>query len=305
MVITDKSSGRSAEDIRSAAKSIEEVGVRIIPVSVGKEVDPKELKSASSDGTVISTSNKEDPKTIGDEIISKILEGQPLCFVVVGIHVMCTNYIQYSASYYLTCCVVCYTVLILPFVVSDKRPVPELELGFALAAASTNSHDIYELMKNAIKSIIDEYEIDRVRYGLIVFGDSASIKVNFQDSFTVEELKQFIGLTRAPRRGAALDKALEEAKKMFKAPGVRPYARKVLVVMTDKASGRGPSDIREASRQLKGDNVAVVAVAIGEESDPEELKIIEPSGPSIETDKDADPEDLGKEIMDAALKGKG
>lgn len=85
MVIADKSSEETNEDIRSAAKPLETIGIRIIAVAVGKEVDAAKLKSASSDGTVISSSSKDIPKKLGEEIMAKILEGQALCFVVVGI----------------------------------------------------------------------------------------------------------------------------------------------------------------------------------------------------------------------------
>lgn len=190
------------------------------------------------------------------------------------------------------------------FLVSDKPAVPALELGFAVSASSIDSDKTFKLMKDTIKATIDDYGIGRVRYGMIVFGDSASIKVNFRDAYEMNKLKTFIDVIVKEPSGAALDKALEKAKDMFTASGVRADARKVLVVITDKMSGRSPSNIRDAAKELKEEQVHIVAVSIGEESDEEELENTHPLEVISEKDKDADPEDVADAIMRVVLKGK-
>ena len=75
VVIADRTSGRSTEDIRSATRPLEETGIRVIAVSVGKEADPEKLKSASGDDSVISSAVSGNPKKLGEEIMGKILEG--------------------------------------------------------------------------------------------------------------------------------------------------------------------------------------------------------------------------------------
>ena len=185
---------------------------------------------------------------------------------------------------------------------SDRAAVPELELGFAIAADSSESDKTFTLMKDTVTSIIDKYGMGRVRYGLIVFGDSASIKANFRDGFQLEQLKTLIEISVKEPSGAALDKALEEAKKLFTGAGVRGDARKVLVVITDKASGRSPSDIRDAAGELEDEQVHIVGVSIGEESDEEELESMNPSV-VVSEKKDSYPEDVADSVMKAVLEG--
>ena len=187
---------------------------------------------------------------------------------------------------------------------SDRAAVPELELGFAIAADSSESDKTFTLMKDTVTSIIDKYGMGRVRYGLIVFGDSASIKANFRDGFQLEQLKTLIEISVKEPSGAALDKALEEAKKLFTGAGVRGDARKVLVVITDKASGRSPSDIRDAAGELEDEQVHTVGVCIGEEADKGELELIARLSSFCVKDKDLSVEDLSVAIVEAALKGR-
>ena len=75
VVITDRSSNKSSEDIRSALVPLETGGVVVIAVAVGKEVDSDKVKKIPTDGDVIDTDNKEDPDEVGEEIIKKIAKG--------------------------------------------------------------------------------------------------------------------------------------------------------------------------------------------------------------------------------------
>ena len=75
VVITDRSSNKSPEDIRSAVAPLETGGVLVIAVAVGKEVDSDKVKKIPTDGEVIDTDNKEDPDEVGEEIIKKVAKG--------------------------------------------------------------------------------------------------------------------------------------------------------------------------------------------------------------------------------------
>lgn len=75
VVITDRSSNKSPEDIRSALTPLETGGVVVIAVAVGKEVDSDKVKKIPTNGDVIDTDNKEDPDEVAEEIIKKIAKG--------------------------------------------------------------------------------------------------------------------------------------------------------------------------------------------------------------------------------------
>ena len=76
VIITDKSSEKSPQDIRAAVKSLETNGIRVIAVAVGTEVDSDKEKEKPTDGEVIKTDNKKDPGSVGQKIADKIAKGK-------------------------------------------------------------------------------------------------------------------------------------------------------------------------------------------------------------------------------------
>lgn len=75
VVITDRSSSKSPEDIRTAVARLETSGVLVIAVAVGKEVDSDKGEKIPTDGDVIDTDNKGDPDEVGEEIMKKVAKG--------------------------------------------------------------------------------------------------------------------------------------------------------------------------------------------------------------------------------------
>lgn len=117
--------------------------------------------------------------------------------------------------------------------------VPELDLVFAIAATSSDGEEIYKLMKSTIQSIITNYGVEKIQYGIIHYGDISSTQVKFGAKFpSLENFKSFIDSLPRYFGGRGVDKALVQADQLFKGAAVRPNAKKVLVVMTDNASGR-------------------------------------------------------------------
>jgi hypothetical protein len=120
-----------------------------------------------------------------------------------------------------------------------KPKIPELDLAFALTATSGDGEEMYKLMKSTIKSIITNYGDDKIQYGLIHYGEFAATKITFGDTFpSTDKLKAYIDALPRYTGGVAVNLALEHADRLFKSSKARPQAKKVLVVMTDNASGR-------------------------------------------------------------------
>ena len=158
-------------------------------------------------------------------------------------------------------------------------------------------------MKDTISAIIGEYGLEKIDYGLIVFGDTASIKIQFSDFSNMNDLLRYLSFIPKRRSGASLDEALREAESLFTASAVRPHAKKVLVVITDLASGKTSSQLNEAATPLQDKGIKVVAVAIGREADPKELEIITSIDKIIKEEKSVQPDDLKKAIMVKVLTG--
>ena len=82
VVITDKRSGASEDDIKKAAKPLQESGIVVIPVAIGNQVNAQELGSTTSDKkNVISVGVEEDPQNLMELIMAKINGMAQLDFV--------------------------------------------------------------------------------------------------------------------------------------------------------------------------------------------------------------------------------
>ena len=185
-------------------------------------------------------------------------------------------------------------------------PIPEVDLAIAISAASVKADDNFEKAKEVIKSIIDTYAMNKLRYGVIVFGSSASIKVSFGDDFpTDENLKNVITILSGSRERPALDDALKKGKELFDEAPERPNARKVLVVITDKKSTSKLDDLKDTAKMLQDDGIKVIPVAIGDEVDHVELEETTSDETNVvNVTTDVDVIVLKEKIMAKVFKGK-
>ena len=99
---------------------------------------------------------------------------------------------------------------------------------------------------------------------------------------------------------------LKEASRLFNAASkTRPNAKNVLVVITDKKSDSRGEDLKRESLALKKQDIKVIAVAFGEESDTDELDILLPEqGEVIVANSTDGAKKTSNEIMNNALEGK-
>ena len=104
---------------------------------------------------------------------------------------------------------------------------------------------------------------------------------------------------------AALDQVLTEASRLFKAAAKsRPNAKNVLVVITDQTSDSDGSDLKRETIVLDSQDIKVIAVALGEESDKDELDVLTPEqGEVIEANSTDGAKKTAEKIMKEALEG--
>ena len=101
-----------------------------------------------------------------------------------------------------------------------------MDLAFALSATSADANTNFKLMKDTIKAFADMYGMAKIHYAVIAYGQTPRRWFDFQSQPSdFEALKRTVD--GIPREGgiAALDKAVEEARKLFDES--RPQARKV------------------------------------------------------------------------------
>ena len=166
--------------------------------------------------------------------------------------------------------------------------------------------DNFEKAKEVIKSIIDTYAMNKLRYGVIVFGSSASIRVSFGDDYTTDaNLKDVITFLSGPNERPALGEALKKGKELFDEAPERPNARKVLVLITDMKSTSKLDDLKATAKMLEDDGIKVIPVAIGDDVDHLELdETTSDSKNVVNVTTDVDVIVLKEKIMSKVFKGK-
>lgn len=156
-----------------------------------------------------------------------------------------------------------------------------------------------------MKSIVNKYSPDKIRYSAIVFGDSQTSVVSFtKDPQDVKQLIRSVDRMPQPSGLPDLKELLEKAKDVFRNDSGRPKRNKVLVVLTDSESPTTSTDIKEASKVLWKDEITVIGVAVGPKTNIMKLEKMTPDKRSpLNASKYMDPNDLGDKIMKEVLKG--
>ena len=156
-------------------------------------------------------------------------------------------------------------------------------------------------MTDAIDSLLQKYDSSKIRYGLIVYDDDASVIVHLRNATYADQVREVLETIEEPSGGSALDKALEKAADMFADAGDRQDADRVLVVLTDKSSGLDEDLVSGTVMRLEQMVVKIIPVAVGDEVSPVEFVIVTNKGNIIESEKDKDPDELSEEIMERVI----
>lgn len=183
--------------------------------------------------------------------------------------------------------------------------VPLVDLGFALSASASDASKNFAKMKSVINSIIDQYSISRIKYGVVVYGNDAKTVFDFQQVFPKEgDLKKYLSAVTPAAGGSSLEKGLAKGEQLFSSGGARLNARKVLVVFTDKKSTGNEQMAQAETKRLRDQGIKVIAIALGSESDEAELKNVATDGRHvIRAKKTDDSDELAGEVMELAFKG--
>ena len=84
----------------------------------------------------------------------------------------------------------------------------------------------------------------------------------------------------------------------------RPKAKKVLVIISDKRAGSTDSEITNEVKPLHENDVIVIPVALGDEADERQLKLLTDDETTLVTAKTTDDTtDLKNKLMAAVFKG--
>lgn len=171
---------------------------------------------------------------------------------------------------------------------------------FAIAASSQSDWlENLKQIKETIHSVLETYSMDVIRGGVILFGKDTKA-IDIQQTLS-KDLQMAVNKLFPKVGDLDLDNALKESRRLFKNTG-RPNARKVLVVISDKASGSTYNDVKIEADLLKEEDIVLISVVIGQEADTKELIDFTPFNVT-KTTTEEDPKELAKKIIVLVLTG--
>lgn len=135
--------------------------------------------------------------------------------------------------------------------------VPEIDLAFAISTTATNAATTFARMRETVKSVIDMYGTEKIRYALLLFGSATSRSISFSEKYPEDDLKNILNVVRPVSGDPDLSQVLERARRLFQTAPPRPMAKKVLVVIIDKKSINRPDELKIASKPLHKDKIKV------------------------------------------------
>lgn len=157
------------------------------------------------------------------------------------------------------------------FSILDGYPEVDLLFAISLSAVNTNTQS---LMKDITKSVIKRFGIDRIRYGVILFGNSAVTKFDFGS--ILPDQTSILNAVKALQKvddstNPNLKTAMEAAKQLFENGPIRENVRRVLVILIDKDTSSSKAELETVKKSLQDQRVTIIPAAIGPNVDPEKL----------------------------------
>lgn len=182
-----------------------------------------------------------------------------------------------------------------------------MDIGFAISATENDASKTFDNIKETIKYIADTYGKAKLRYGLLVFGSTPAIAVNFADDFVeIDSFKSYLDVQVQRRSGSPdVEKAMVLSKEMFdRGAQSRPGVKQLLVVIMDGRALNRQDVLSKAVMPLEKDNIKVISVIVPPKADEKQLNQIASNKGNIVKQEDKDtPGSLGEKIIDKVIEG--
>lgn len=182
--------------------------------------------------------------------------------------------------------------------------IEDLDLAFVISAnAALDSAENFMKMKDIINWVLKKYGVGKIQYGVVVFGNTPTVKVRFTQPVNEEQLKNILLSTTQNSGGSNLERALEAVRNLFES-SPRPEAKRVLILVTDTQSDSNIEDVKSSAESLWESRIKVIPVAFGPEAQPGEIKVTTVDEDDlIDALNNNNTDGIAKEIIDKALAG--
>lgn len=177
--------------------------------------------------------------------------------------------------------------------------MPDIDLTFIINAVAAESDATYTYIQKVIQSIIQRYSYGRIYYSFIFYGSVPTTKYDFGNQFPNKDVLLRV-FSRLPKNdpGTSLDKALEEAKRIYQTNNVRSNSWKIVAILFDQRSGLTETVLKNVSSPLREIGVRIIPVGIGSDVSYREMETITAfEDHPLTVTRFRNPVETGEEIM--------
>ena len=157
----------------------------------------------------------------------------------------------------------------------------------------------FRAMINAISYIIGKYKISPsdTQVGVVVFGRSASSPIRLGSITDKQSLLDAVGRISFPGVGAGIDMGVKEAATMLRGARKDGVAQRLVIFIDGIPRIESFDDIKATVTGLRGEDVRVTAVGIGERVSPENIRSLSSDGKGVSVN---DAKDVAGGVKDLA-----
>lgn len=148
---------------------------------------------------------------------------------------------------------------------------PYADVIFILDGSESIRRSDFNITQHYVRREVEALNVfeNGANVAVIVYSDDVSDVIPFNSNMNVDQLESDIMKLKQPRLGTNTAAALQEAGRLYRDHG-RPDATKIVVLITD-GDTRNNKPPRLEAKALKDNNISIVAVGVGPETDVTEL----------------------------------
>ena len=172
---------------------------------------------------------------------------------------------------------------IYPFLEPPPCQTP-VDMAFIVDSSGSIGSKNYLKEKHFIKQLARSFGVapGQSRAALVLYSDSATVKAGFDQYPTLEEFHRSVDDLPYEKGFTRIDLALEKAnQEVF--PQARKGVPKIAILITDGKQTKtvDSKGLREASEPLRRAGVRVLAVGVGSDVDPDQLRLVTESDDDV------------------------
>lgn len=130
-----------------------------------------------------------------------------------------------------------------------------------MGSSGSSQSQIFEMSQQVVNKVIDGESLPRVRYGVVLYDQTAYTVVNLDDFRDKSRLMGFISQITPPQAGQNFEKGVLKALEMYTEQG-KPTAQRTIMLFTNSPSTASQNELEGIKIQLSRTRTRLIVVDI-------------------------------------------